>query len=236
MACKCPPTEKTDCNEAGNKANDHCKNYCEFKTYRQDSDRLHSILVALTNNRMPIEVVQHVGMTVRERKNINKRSIDVKRYVELLNGFVNHLKISCTSIIVNPQNERSAYQQNKRNQNNSPNSQTPYSPQGGQHKHQKEEVGLVGNARRVKKPPQAERKTPWCLLCQNEHWLDKFPDAKRQDIPAIMRAIREVKACTVCFKRGHSAKDCRSKESTICYYCRDNNLVPEAGHRLLVCP
>ena len=104
-------------------------------------------------------------------ENKNKRSIDAKLYVELLNAFVNSLKISRTSITANPPNERSAYQHHNGNQNNYPDNRTPYSAQSGQHNQQKEEVGLVGNERRVKKPPQAERKsTPTCLLYQNEHW------------------------------------------------------------------
>ena len=44
-ACKC--IEKKDCTARNHKVNVHYRNHCEYDTLKEDSDKLHSIIIAI---------------------------------------------------------------------------------------------------------------------------------------------------------------------------------------------
>ena len=139
MACKCPANDKAACNALGHQPNDHCNLHCEFKTFKEDSDRLHSILIALANNRMPSEMIQSIGLSARDYEEKAQRSIDIKHYVDLMTNYINNLKISRTTISTPPTRTNPF----TTNRGMYPTQNTPRTS--------KDEIGLIGYERRGKK-------------------------------------------------------------------------------------
>ena len=78
----------------GHKPKDHCSRHCEFTVYKEDSDRLHSILMALAANRLPGHIVLHVGGKARDKEEADGRIMDEKEFVNMLSEYVNNLQIS----------------------------------------------------------------------------------------------------------------------------------------------
>ena len=83
-ACKFPDSEKKACALNGHKPKDHCSRHCEFTVYKEDSDRLHSILMALVANRLVGQIVLHVGGKARDKEKADGRIMDVKEFVNML--------------------------------------------------------------------------------------------------------------------------------------------------------
>ena len=90
-ACKCPDSEKKACELKGHKPDDHCSRHCEFTVYKEDSDRLHSILMALAANRLPGQIVLHVGGKARDKEKADGRIMDVKEFVNILSEYLKTL-------------------------------------------------------------------------------------------------------------------------------------------------
>ena len=93
-ACKCSESEKKACALSGHKPNEHCVLNCEFTVYKEDFDRLHSILMALAANRLPGQIVLHVGGKARDKEKADGRIMDVKEFVNMLSEYLNDLQIS----------------------------------------------------------------------------------------------------------------------------------------------
>ena len=94
----------------GHKLKDHCSRHCEFTVYKEDSDRLHSILMALAANRLPGQIVLHVGGKARDKEKADGRIMDVKEFVNMLSEFVNNLQISRVTMSNQPQSNNFARQ------------------------------------------------------------------------------------------------------------------------------
>ena len=84
IKCKCDTNDasKFPCTE--HKGKDHCKRHCEFDSYKEDSDRLHSVVTTLSQRRLPVEILQSVGLAVRDKQKTTDGLVDVKEYIELV--------------------------------------------------------------------------------------------------------------------------------------------------------
>ena len=95
-ACKC--VDKRNCNAIGHKENDHCSNHCEYDPLKEDSDKLHSIIIAIAGNRLPTLMVENVGAQARQAEKLQNRTLDIKTYVQMLNEHINNSKIARTTM------------------------------------------------------------------------------------------------------------------------------------------
>ena len=70
IKCKCDVNDanKFPCILPEHKGKDHCKKHCEFESYKEDSDRLHSVVTTLSQRRLPFEILQSVGLAVRNKQ------------------------------------------------------------------------------------------------------------------------------------------------------------------------
>ena len=109
-AYKCPDSEQKESALGGHKTKDHCSRHCEFAVYKEDSDRLHSILMALAANRLPGQIVLHVGGKARDKEKADGRIMDLKEFVNMLSEYVNNLQISRVTMSNQPQSNNFARQ------------------------------------------------------------------------------------------------------------------------------
>ena len=74
------------------------------------------------------------------------------------------------------------------------------------------------------------------MACKRtDHWLSACAQIKGMNLRAIMRKIQEAGGCTICIRRGHIAKDCRSKDQQNCFYCKKRKIPGANTHRKIVC-
>ena len=220
-ACKCPDSEKKACALNGHKPQDHCNRHCEFTVYKEDSDRLHSILMALAANRLPGQIVLHVGGKARDKEKADGRIMDVKEFVNMLSEYVNNLQISRVTMRNQPQ----------------PNN---FVRQSGYNRTiPRKENALVAqdeDSLDESDKPGRNKSEKSCLYCMGPHWITDCSDVKQTPVENILRKIKDHKGCTICLKRGHNSRDCHNKGKQLCYYCKDNKIRGHQTHKKLVCP
>lgn len=57
--------KKGDCTALDHKENEHCRQHYEYGTLKEDSDKLHSINIAIAVNILPNQVIKIVGAQAR---------------------------------------------------------------------------------------------------------------------------------------------------------------------------
>ena len=239
-ACKC--INKRSCTQAGHKLNDHCALHCEYDVLKEDTDKLHSILMAIAGNRLPTAIVESVGIRARQTEKDNKRSLDVKQYVDLLTEHVNNMKIARSTFSTTPIPNRD------QNSNLQPGTR-PYQRPGP-----RTELGVVGNEQNFWRnqpsyPPtrgtqygsqrgwnQQNRSQVTCFYCTKNHRITWCPTAKLDDPRNVLQRIKAANACTICFAPNHQARDCPRPKDQNCTYCVEKNLSGWNTHQFVVCP
>ena len=78
--------------------NNNCRNHCEYDALKEDSDKLHSINIAIAGNRLPTFMIETVGAQARQTEKHQKRTLDVKAYVQILQDHINGSKIARSNI------------------------------------------------------------------------------------------------------------------------------------------
>ena len=234
--CKCP--NKTNCTSVGHKENDHCRNHCEFDTLKEDSDKLHSIIIAIAGSRLPTQIVETVGAQVRQTEKIEKRTLDVKKYVELLTEHINNMKIARSSI--NQKGRGDVYKDDVEQANG-------YPPRMGT----RNEVYGRNDSSTWKFQPSGQRGHSFgssrfnngrasndiiCFYCSGPHRLFNCNTAKNDDYRSVLRKIQEAGACTLCMSPSHHATNCNRKGEQSCEYCRSKNIAGHNTHHVVVCP
>ena len=95
-ACKC--VDKKDCTARNHKVNDHFRNHCEYDTLKEDSDKLHSIILAIAGNRLSTSMIETVGAQARQAEKHQSRTLIMKAYVQMLQEHINNSKIARSNI------------------------------------------------------------------------------------------------------------------------------------------
>ena len=93
-ACKCDAMDKRACNQDGHNLNYHCRRHCEFTVNKEDSDRLHSIIMALASKRILGSFIFHVECRARDKEKADGRIMDVKEFVKMLLEHINNLQMN----------------------------------------------------------------------------------------------------------------------------------------------
>ena len=210
ITCKCDVNDaaKFPCTE--HKGKDHCKRHCEFESYKEDSDRLHSVVTTLSQRRLPFEILQSVGLAVRNKQKSTNRLVDVKEYIELVSEHVNNHKNARTPI-----------------------GHSTYASYGSAHTNQTKDGIRRGRENQLTSINNSNDKT--CLFCgKHDHWISSCIPCKNTDYKDVLTQIKARNGCAVCLRRGHLAANCKSASTQNCVYCESKSL-PSKGHRVEVC-
>ena len=211
--------------------NDHCENHCEFASYKEDSDRLHSIVTALSSKRLPERLIENVGIRIREHQKGNKRTLDVKDYIVMVTDHVNNIKNARTSIGNTKSTTRPSPNPYNRDQSRRLREEQSSLPAHDNHQFGNQGFRDNNNTRNnYKSDPYKE-----CLFCgRRGHWITGCLQCKHLGVNEILARIKQNGGCTICLKRGHAALNCRGQQQQVCEYCLEKGL-PHTSHRILVC-
>ena len=234
-ACKC--VDKKDCTARNHKVNDHCRNHCEYDTLKEDSDKLHSIIIAIAGNRLPTSMIETVGAQARQTEKQQNRTLDVKAYVQMLQEYVNNSKIARSSIHSKSFNETHRDTESliprqprmgTRNEGYGRNESTAWRPQSN---------GQRGNSFGTSRYNNG-RPTPdiICFYCSGQHRLFNCPSAKNDDYRNVLHKIQAAGACTLCMSPSHHASSCNRRGEQSCEYCKTKNIPGHNTHHVVVCP
>ena len=234
-ACRC--VDKKDCTARNHKVNDHCRNHCEYDTLKEDSDKLHSIIIAIAGNRLPTTMVETVGAQARQTEKQQNRTLDVKAYVQMLQEYVNNSKIARSSIHSKSFNEthRDAEyliprqpRMGTRNEGYGRSDPMAWRFQSN---------GQRGNSFGTSRYNNG-RSAPdiICFYCSGQHRLFNCPSAKNDDYRNVLHKIQEAGACTLCMSPSHHASSCNRKGEQSCEYCKTKNIPGHNTHHVVVCP
>ena len=196
---------------------------------KEDSDKLHSIIIAIAGSRLPAQIVETVGAQVRYTDKIENRTLDVKKYVELLTEHINNMKIARISI--NQKGNRDTYREDLDNV------YTNRMARGDPGTWRNSIVGQRGNAfapNRFNNGRSQQEVT--CFYCSGPHRLFSRRAAKNDDFRNVLSKIKEAGACTLCMSPSHQAIHRTRKGEQLCEYCKANNIAGHNTHHVVVCP
>ena len=234
-ACKCK--DKKDCKADNHKLNDHCSNHCEYDTLKEDSDKLHSIIIAIAGNRLPTSMIETVGSQARQAEKHQSRTLDVKTYVQMLQEHINNLKIARSNI--NPKSFTETYREAEyfiprqprmgaRNEGYGRNDSTAWKFQSN---------GQRGNSFGSSRFNNGRSSNDInCFYCSGPHRLFNCITAKNDNYRNVLQKIQEAGACTLCMSPSHHASNCNRKGEQSCEYCRTKNIAGHNTHHVVVCP
>ena len=185
-ACKCPDSERKACASNGHKPKGNCSRLCEFTVYKEDSDRLHSILMALATNLLPGQIVLHVGGKARDKEKADGRIMDVKEFVNMLSEYVNNLQIR--RVTMSNQSQLTNFVRQSGHNRTIP----------------RKENALVAQDEDSQDEPDKPGKSKGersCLYCMGPHWITNCSDVKQTPVENILKKIKDHKGYTICLKR-----------------------------------
>ena len=172
--------------------------------------------MVLAANRLPGQIVLHVGGKARDKEKADGRIMDVKKFVNMLSEYVNNLKISRVTMSNQPQ----------------PNNFVRQS--GHSRTIPRKENALVAqdeDSQDELDKPGKNKGEKSCLYCMGPHWITDCSDVKQTPVENILKKIKDHKGCTICLKRGHNSRDCHNQGKQLCYYCKDNKIRGHQTHK-----
>ena len=177
--------------------------------------------MALAANRLPGQIVLHVGGKARDKEKADGRIMDVKEFFKMLSEYVNNLQISRVTMSNQPQVNNFVRQS------------------GHNRAIPRKESALVAQDEDFEDKPDKSGRSKSeksCLHCMGPHWITDCSDVKQTPVENILKKIKDHKGCTICLRRGHNSRDCHNQGKQLCYYCKDNKIRGHQTHKKLVCP